>query len=95
MASNEDEIGSQLIGNALVLTGSVQSLPFSDLVLNTVYVQSKRTNAGTVYIVDYSAGNVVAELVAGASFSATVSNTDAFRVLGTANDVVYWGALVQ
>lgn len=96
MASNADDIGSQLVGNALVLTGSVQSLPPSDnLVLNTVYVQAKRTNAGTVYIVDYSEGNIVAELTAGQNFSATVSNTNAYRVRGTTGDVIYWGALVQ
>lgn len=85
---------SRTIGNALVLTGSVQSLPTVPYTLAGLAIQSKSTNSGVIDLVDTADGNVIWQMVVGSYVSLDIGNTRAIRVRGTANDVIYWVGLI-
>lgn len=86
---------SRTVGNVLTLTGSVQNLPdMAAYKLSSVALQSPSSNSGVVDIVDTAQGNIIWKMAVGSSLTIDLGNTQAIRVRGTANDVIYWMGLV-
>jgi hypothetical protein len=86
---------SRLVGGAVTLTNSVQSISaFAGFRIAKVQIQAKIGNAAAIDIYDYNGTTVIGQLAAGSTLQLDLNNLLGFQFRGEVSDVLYYRALV-